>query len=385
MLKLQTKEEKDEIDCFHGIEFWPHDPKVSAVINNFSKKPLASSPKFDSLALQYNRVNTKDETVKADNQSNNIKMICSGIPSRNQHSDYNFNSKNKFNQDSRRKKVTKKKDKPKLQKNEISIPIGAKHVAGITKGVSLIENRDLEHAINELLKVAGLTEDLLSDQDVRNKLESICQENNFVATFQNYRVISNCFDGSVKVKRRKSNLNDSDEVNSKFISTDIIGSNAGDKKCSNVVSHEENDSNFPEPASQSPLQISQEEPKLEEIVIKDTTPSATDPSESVATNILVFSCQGSPEKPLASLDRTDNYDEVEPICSGEEMPSSGSLLPSILEVELKPIPIVPMKTSHRDGDNFDINFALDKAIQRVRQISRLSVCDDNGEEDDWSS
>ena len=51
--------------------------------------------------------------------------------------------------------MTKKKHKPKkIDKTEISIPIGVKHVAGVTKGVSLIEDCDIEHAIKELLKVA---------------------------------------------------------------------------------------------------------------------------------------------------------------------------------------------------------------------------------------
>ena len=399
LLKLQMKEEKDEIDCFHGIEFWPHDPKVSSVINNFSEKPLTPRPKFDRI-LNFDRnlieliENTKDETVKADNQNDinlpesttTIKTICSDIPTRNQHSDYAINSKNQFNQDTSRKKMTKKKQKQKIDKTEISIPIGMQHVAGVTKGVSLIENCDIEHAIKELLKVAGLNENLLSDPDIRNKLESVCQENNFVTTFQNYRVISNCFDGSVKIKRRKSDANESDEVDSTLISTEIPGSNVKDNSGKNVASQDKKESYFQEHVSDSPLHIYPDEPLLEEFVIKDTIPSTSDPSKSVTTNIsAVFSCPVSPEEPLVSLDRADNNNEDEPSCNGEEKSSSGSFQRSLLEVELRPIPSEAMKTSHHKGQLNDIDVALDNAIQLMRPFIRMSICDDNECEDYWSS
>ena len=88
LLKLQTNEEKDEIEYFHGIEFWPHDPKVSSVISSFSKKPLTPPPKCDLLAFEYNDLYRKGEIVNANNQSNKnlperiatIKMISSDIP-----------------------------------------------------------------------------------------------------------------------------------------------------------------------------------------------------------------------------------------------------------------------------------------------------------------
>ena len=64
LLKLQTKEEKDEIEYLHEFEFWPHDPKVTSAIKSFSKKPLTPPPKVDPLTLKYNNQSRKDEKVK---------------------------------------------------------------------------------------------------------------------------------------------------------------------------------------------------------------------------------------------------------------------------------------------------------------------------------
>jgi len=216
-------------------------------------------------------------------------------------------------------------------------------------------------------------------------LESVCQENNFVATFQNYRVIPNCFDGSVKIKPRKSYLNDSEKVKSTLISPEIPESNGRITDCQNVASQEKMDSGFQGRVSHSALHIFPEEPVLEELVIEDTILSKTDQSESVTPNITaVFSCPPPPEMPQESLDRNNYKRDNELSCNGEKVPSSGSFLDSIVKVELKPPPNVTRETCHRKGEMMDINIALNNAIQHVRQIGRLSVCDEYGDEDDWS-
>ena len=67
-----------------------------------------------------------------------------------------------------------KHKKPKHPNITISLPDSTVHHWGIKKGSSSTEKADVDHAIKELLKVAGLESDVLNNPEHREILEDIC-------------------------------------------------------------------------------------------------------------------------------------------------------------------------------------------------------------------
>ena len=389
LLKLQERKKKCEIESFYGLEFWPYDPKVSSVINSFPVESTTPPPKYTPLAFQSFEEDKKDNIECSKEKCNfispehstSIKMFLSNSLHSVKPQYHVLNPTYQSSPDTNKKKLTKKKNKTNLRVIDISQPINMTHVAGLKKGTPSSETCDVEHAIKEFMKVAGLNEDLIHLPNVRKKLEEICLKNNLVSTFQKYRVISNCFDESIRIKRRKPSLNNSEELDSVASSNEKPDSNT--KECpKRTILHQEGKYSNQKEVSIRASQMLHKGATLEELVINNANLSNTTLTESDTSTLTeIYSFETSRDNDQLSVVDLEYDKELNQRNSEEEMWSTSALLRSILTVKLKPIANSTVKTSLAEDLTKDMEDKIRETIIKMRPFIRpMSICSDNDEE-----
>ena len=419
LLKLQDKQGKDEFENWYGFDFQPYDPKISAILKNLPNKPLTPSPKCAPLTFSPPMISPIEELGNMKHQSNQgypkhpskIKMVLSNIPPTVQQSHPISVGNNQINNRNHQKKIdtmpeqtpfrsfqptkikpqpnpsiksTQKKGTQKNSKIDISTPYNMKHVGGIIKGSQDTETYDVDHAIKELLKVARLKEEVLGTQNVRRKLEVFCRENNLVSTFQNYRVVSNCFDGSIRltpvennlkrVKSKNSIINTLDGVTSVTSLKEISGSHLNNNDHMATLLHRED--NVP---AESFRQTSITEPTLKELIIEAPASSTTESPSQVLGNIQArFSYDTPIENSHVEWGSDDEwYTIIELREKHEDTQTSRFSASSIISFKLKPTTEFNNQSTIEKNQMIEIDPALNEALSVIRVCKGISFDYDN--------